>query len=139
MPSKADLARVDKRTLERVESDAQAAARLLLVLQKHAHSKRGKLSSTRIAAARAALPFLRPALQSIEQTVHNADDELTQDQIFAKFQALIEAHPDMLDRLIAMRAKANPGVAMAGAVQQSGDSHPNNSDSVASEQQSTTG
>ena len=111
-------ARTRKIELDEGHKDSIRATQLLNVLTKHANSKRGKLDSTRIAAARAALPFLRPALSSIEQTVHNADDQLTEEQLMAKFQALIEAHPDLLQRLLAMQARAKPGI----AAQQSDDS-----------------
>ena len=93
--------------------DAIRATQILNVLEKHATSKKGKLAASRIAAARAALPFLRPTLQAVEQTNVNQDDMLTDDQVFNKLAALVQAHPDLLQRLIATQAQANPGIKQA--------------------------
>jgi hypothetical protein len=103
-------ARIRKIKLDDDHKDSIRASQLLNILSNHATSKRGKLSASRIAAARVALPFLRPALQSIEQTVHSADDLMSQEDLDFKFQALIDANPDMLQRVLARRAQANPGV-----------------------------
>ncbi len=105
-------ARTNKIEHDEGTKDSIRASQLLNLLSNHAQSKRSKLDQTRIAAAKAALPFLRPALSSIEQTVHSADDLLTEDQLIDKFMTLAQAHPELLQRLLGMLAKANPGIAV---------------------------
>ena len=90
--------------------DDVTATQLLNVLKKHAISKKSKMGATRIAAARVALPFLIPSLSAVDQTLHSPDDELSEDQLIVKFQALIAANPDLLQRLLAVVAKSRPGV-----------------------------
>lgn len=104
-------ARTNKPEHDEATKDAIRASQLLNVLINHSTSKTGKLSASRIAAARAALPFLRPTLQAVEQTNVSPDDALTEDQIFNKLAALVQAHPDLLQRLLAVQAQAQPGVA----------------------------
>ena len=75
------------------------------------------LESTQLKAIELILQRTVASLSSVEQTVHNADDQLTEDQLMLKFQALIEAHPDLLQRILAVQARAKPGI----AAQQSDD------------------
>lgn len=85
----------------------------LTKIEKHLDSQvdgKKRLSSATLAAIKIRYDKLRPALSSIEQTTHNADDLLTEDQILAKFQALIQAFPDVLPKLLALQAKGNPGI-----------------------------
>ena len=56
---------------------------------------------------------LRPSLSAVEQTTLNPDDKLTEEQIMAKFQQLIDAFPDLLAKLLADRAKDAPGIKAA--------------------------
>lgn len=76
-----------------------------------------ELESTQLKAIELILQRTVASLSSVEQTVHNADDQLTEEQLMAKFQALFEAHPGLLQRLLAMQARSKPGI----AVQQTGD------------------
>ena len=114
-------ARTRKLRLDDKHKDDIAATQLLKILKTHAVSKSGKLSSSRIAAARVALPFLIPTLSSVDSTLHTPDDELSEDQLIEKFQGLIAARPDLLQRLLALQAKAQPGISEAAATQQTGD------------------
>jgi hypothetical protein len=106
-------ARSLRRNPNQLETDAIKASQLINVLNNHAIGKLETLSDSRIAAARAALPYLRPALSAIEQTVHNADDTLTEEQLIDKFQAVIADNPGLLQRLNAVQAKLKPGVISA--------------------------
>ena len=96
------MARVQ--TEEQRNSDAQRAAQLLGVLQKHATSRKSKLNPTRIAAAKVALPFLRPMLSAVDQTLHMPDDVLSEAEAVERLMQVIDAHPDLLDKLIELRA-----------------------------------
>lgn len=93
--------------MSRDQRDSLALTNIEMMLDKQlAGSKR--LSAGTLMALRIRYDKLRPALSSIDQTLHNADDLLSQDQIEAKMLELIQAHPDLLQRLLAMQAKANP-------------------------------
>jgi len=72
-----------------------------------------ELSATQVTALRAIYDKLRPSLSAVEQTTINPDDKLTEEQIMAKFQQLIDAFPDLLTKLLADRAKDAPGIKAA--------------------------
>lgn len=57
------------------------------------------IDANRIAAARAALPFLKPVLQSVEQTIKNPMDEMTDEELFEQAKALILSNPALLGRI----------------------------------------
>lgn len=57
------------------------------------------VDSNRIAAARAALPFLRPALQAVEQTTVSETDKMSQEELLSLAQALITSHPELISQL----------------------------------------
>mgnify|MGYP001617580555 CR=1 FL=1 len=80
---------------------------LMLRLKEHIDGK-VQLESTQIKAIELILQRTVASLSSVEQTVHTADDILTDEQIAARFQGLIEAHPDLLQRLLAMQARVAP-------------------------------
>lgn len=69
-----------------------------------------ELNAGAVQLIRARYDKLRPSLSSVEQTVHNADDTLSEDAIMQKLAALVEAYPDLLQRILAAqaRAKAEP-------------------------------
>lgn len=57
------------------------------------------VDSNRIAAARAALPFLRPTLQAVEQTTVNQTDKMSEEELLGLAQALITSHPELIPQL----------------------------------------
>ena len=101
--------RLKRNPMSQAQRDSIALSRCEDLLDKQALGKK-RLSNATLAAIRIRYDKLRPALSSVEQTVHNADDLLTQDQIDERFQQLIDANPGMLQRLLARQAKANPGL-----------------------------
>lgn len=58
-----------------------------------------KIDSNRIAAARAALPFLRPTLQAVEQTSVNKLDTMSEEEMLAHALALITSHPELIPKM----------------------------------------
>lgn len=97
--------------------DAEALVRCEELLDKQALGKK-RLSNATLTAIKIRYDKLRPALSSVEQTVHQDGDELTKEQIMAKFQQLIDAYPDFLQELLALQAKRKP-VELHDAEQQS--------------------
>lgn len=57
------------------------------------------VDANRIAAARAALPFIRPALQSVEQTQVNDFDNMSEDEMLGLVNALITSNPGLIQKL----------------------------------------
>lgn len=66
-----------------------------------------KVDPTRVAAAKAVLPFLRPQLSAVEQTNVEPRDQLKDDEILARLQALVIEKPHLLDQLNALRSATN--------------------------------
>ena len=93
-------ARTRKPDHDQATKDAIKGSQLINFLTDQALGKK-ELSdslSLKIAAARAALPFLRPALQSIEQTNHEASRSA--EDIIKDIQALIFAKPELMLTLL---------------------------------------
>lgn len=57
------------------------------------------VDSNRIAAARAALPFLRPTLQAVEQTNVSQTDKMSEEELLGMATALISSHPELIAQL----------------------------------------
>lgn len=60
-----------------------------------------ELQPSAVALLKARYDKLRPSLSAVEQTTIEPAQQLTEDQIFAKIQALIAASPEMQARLLA--------------------------------------
>lgn len=67
--------------------------------------KISNLDSSVVAVMRMRYDKLRPTLQAVEQTNIDPQDKLDENQILTKLGALIDAHPDLLQRALAARAK----------------------------------
>lgn len=87
------------------QRDSLALSKIEELLDKQVNGKK-RLSPSTLMALRIRYDKLRPALSSVEQTVHNADDQLSDEQLLAKFDALVQAHPALLERFIGLRARA---------------------------------
>jgi len=72
-----------------------------------------EISSGAVALIKARYDKLRPSLSAVEQTNVNPDDKLTEADILQRFQQLIDAYPDLLAKLLADRAKQDPGIKSA--------------------------
>ena len=96
---------------EDVKAKIQVSA-LIHRLNKHI-SGDVELSQTQLKAIEMLLARTMPTLTAVEQTTLNPDDKLTEDQIMAKFQQLIDSFPDLLTQLLAERAKDAPGIKAA--------------------------
>lgn len=90
----------DEKTKEKIR-----ATQLVNFLSSAAlRAKKGKpVDANRIAAAKAVLPFLRPALQSVEQTIVDERDKQDPAELEAKLRALYDARPELF---AFMQAKA---------------------------------
>ena len=93
-----------ERPMSREQRDNLALTNIEMLLDKQIAGKK-KVSPARLMAARIRYDKLRPALSAIDQTVHNADDVLTEEQILLKFQNLIALYPDLLPRLNAIQGQ----------------------------------
>lgn len=67
---------------------------------------REDVSEKQINAAKAVLPFIRPALSTVEQTITDSRDKLSEEQVLAELQGLFIAKPYLLDKLIQLRDAA---------------------------------
>lgn len=65
-----------------------------------------ELQPSAVALLKARYDKLRPSLSAVEQTTIEPAQQLTEDQILQKIQILIAAHPDLLQKALAMNAKA---------------------------------
>lgn len=86
------------------------ASMLMKRLEDHYLGKLEKpLDSSQIKAAEVILARLVPTLSAVEQTVVNTADAQSEGDILSNLNALLTAHPGLLDTLIAMRqAKSEP-------------------------------
>ena len=96
---------------DEVKAKIQVSA-LIHRLNKHI-SGEVELSQTQLKAIEMLLARTMPTLTAVEQTTINPDDKLTEEQIMSKFQQLIDAFPDLLTKLLAERAKSEPGIKSA--------------------------
>lgn len=62
---------------------------------------------TRMEAASIALPYLRPKLSAVEQTVINPEESMSEEQIVSKLEALIAGNPDIVQRALANVARSS--------------------------------
>lgn len=65
-----------------------------------------ELQPSAVALLKARYDKLRPSLSAVEQTTIEPAQQLTEEQILLKLQALITAHPDLVQHALAMNAKA---------------------------------
>ncbi len=80
---------------------------LILRLQKHALAKRrDKLLPTQIKAIEILISRTLPVLSAIDATIHTDGDELTEAQIMSRISSLLDAHPDLMQRVIDSRGDA---------------------------------
>lgn len=73
--------------------------------------KISSLDTSVVTAMRMRYDKLRPTLSAVEQTTHNESEKLDENQLLAKLEALIAAHPDLVQRALAAAAKRKAGVA----------------------------
>jgi hypothetical protein len=69
-----------------------------------------KPESVRLQAAKTALPYLKPALSAVEQTVIEPAATKTDEELLQSIADLICANPDLVQRALALNAQANPSV-----------------------------
>lgn len=86
--------------------DKIQASQLVNLLQDYALRKRKKIDPGRIKAAEILLARTIPVLSSVEQTLTDHRDKLSEEQILAELQGLFLAKPELLDRLIQLRDAA---------------------------------
>jgi len=86
--------------------DKIRASQLVNLLSDVALGKQPNVSEKRIQSAKAVLPFIRPALSSVEQTITDERDKLDEGTLLAELQGLFTAKPDLLDKLIQLRDSA---------------------------------
>lgn len=75
-------------------------------LKKHGDGIVRKMSPTQIKAYEVVLSRLVPTLSAVEQTVINENDRLSESELSDKIMGILAARPDLLDKALAMRAKA---------------------------------
>lgn len=87
--------------LSKEHKDRDAAAQLMNFLKSTALRARNKkqVDPVRIAAAKAALPFLIPTLQSIEQTVHDQRDKMAPTDLLNQIKGMLASNPGLLAQL----------------------------------------
>ena len=90
-------ARVNKILHDEKTKDAIRASQLVNFLTRAALSeKSGKpVDQGRIAAAKAVLPFLKPALSAVEQTIVDERDTADAGELELKLRALYDARPEL--------------------------------------------
>ena len=84
------------------------------LLQNHALGKLGEIDQTRIQAAKILLDRSIPTLSAVEQTNIDPEQSLTERQLMDRLIALIDAHPDLVQRALAAKARKDTG-ALLGA------------------------
>lgn len=99
-------ARINKIKHDEKTKDKIRASQLLNFLANAAlRARKGKpVDPVRVAAAKAALPFLLPTLSSIEQTVHDERDTADPNVIAARLAALFNEKPELFEQVIALRS-----------------------------------
>lgn len=71
-----------------------------------------ELSQATLTAMRIRYDKLRPALSAVEQTNIDPEESLTEQQLMDRLLALIDAHPDLVQRALAARARQQTGVTL---------------------------
>ena len=98
-------ARSNKITHDEATKDRIRGSQLVNLLSDIALGQK-EVSEKQINAAKAVLPFIRPALSTVEQTITDSRDKLSEDQVLAELQGLFIAKPYLLDKLIQLRDAA---------------------------------
>lgn len=84
---------------------------LVNFLQKHAlNENENKIDPTRIKAAEILLARSLPTLSAVEQSTVEPDQKLTEADILTKIRALISAHPELVQQVIADQARESGGI-----------------------------
>ena len=71
-----------------------------------------ELSQATLIAMRIRYDKLRPALSAVEQTNIDPEQTLTEQQLMDRLVALIDAHPDLVQRALAAKARKDAGATM---------------------------
>lgn len=70
-------------------------------------AKKGKsVDQGRIAAAKAVLPFLKPALSSVEQTIVDDRDKADPAELAQRLAAMFDQKPELFEQVVALRTAA---------------------------------
>jgi hypothetical protein len=86
--------------LSKEHKDAETATQLMKFLKSVALRRRNKVvDASRIAAAKAALPFLIPTLQSVEQTVNDTRAGLDASQLLAQIKAMLSTNQALAEEI----------------------------------------
>ena len=88
-----------------------SASMLVNRLKDHVDGK-NKLEPTQIKAAEILLARVAPTLSAVEQTNIDPEQTLTEQQLMDKLVALIDAHPDLVQRALAAKARKDAGATL---------------------------
>jgi hypothetical protein len=96
-------ARTNKLKIDQKTKDEIRGSQLVNMLVEY--GKTGKyrgnpVDPNRITAARSVLPFLRPTFSSVEQTIIDSADRVSESDLLSKLQALVTAYPDLVRKLL---------------------------------------
>lgn len=96
---------VRSRPTSDAHKDAILRAKIENKLQDHLDGKK-RLSPTQLKASELLYARLRPVLSAVEQTVTDARDSLSEDQLLAQLSALFASKPALLARINAIHNAA---------------------------------
>jgi hypothetical protein len=96
---------VRSRPTSDAHKDAILRAKIENKLSKHFDGKE-KLSISQLRAADLLYARLRPTLSTVEQTLVDQRDKLSEAEVLAELQGLFTAKPELLDKLIELRDAA---------------------------------
>ncbi len=104
MAARTNKVQHDEKTKQKIR-----ASQLLNFLASAAlRAKKGKpVDPVRVAAAKAALPFLMPTLASVEQTIVDDRDKADAGQLAARLAALFNEKPGLFEQVMALKNDAN--------------------------------
>jgi Asp-tRNA(Asn)/Glu-tRNA(Gln) amidotransferase B subunit len=95
---------IKPRHQEEIKTKIQAS-QLVNLLQNHALGKI-EIDQARIQSAKILLDRAIPTLSAVEQTNIDPQESLTEQQLMDRLVALIDAHPDLVQRALAAKARA---------------------------------
>jgi hypothetical protein len=98
-------ARLNQRHQEDIKGKIQAS-QLVNLLQDYALGKKKQINPGKIKAAEILLARSIPILSSVEQTITDDRDKLSEEAILSEMQAIFLAKPELLDKLIQLRDAA---------------------------------
>ena len=123
IPSRSVSKARKERLIDNWRESVQAGS-IIKRLRDHGDGKlENELSPTQIKAYEVILARLVPTLTAVEQTNVNTEDSLTEEQILLKLQQVIDAHPEVVAKMLqAKQSKPDPtqdcGVNTESAAQQ---------------------